>query len=55
MPMVALVLLESLAGGFALAAIYVGVRSMVRRRRANLERRRLAGLGTVEGHREYPR
>lgn len=41
-----------LAGGFTLAGAVVGIRTIVRRRRGGLERRRLAGLGTVDEHRE---
>jgi len=55
-------MLEALAVSFVLAGGVVGVRSLLRRRRENverrrrlLERRRLASLGTVDGHREYPR
>jgi len=51
--MVTLIILG--AGAFALAGIVTGGRAFVRRRRANLERRRLASLGSVDGHREYPR
>lgn len=40
------------AGGFVLAGVVVGIRTIVRRRRGGLERRRLAGLGTVDEHRE---
>jgi hypothetical protein len=52
-------ILESLAGGFLLAGVVVGIRAIVRRRRENLERRRralerrrLSGLGSVDAHRE---
>ncbi len=46
-------LIVSLAGGFGLVAgAFVGLRTLARRRRGALERRRLAGLGTVEAHRE---
>jgi len=41
-----------LAGGFALAGGFLVIRTIVRRRRGGLERRRLAGLGTVDEHRE---
>lgn len=42
-----------LAGGFALAGSFVGLRALMHRRRASLERRRLASLGTADEHREY--
>lgn len=44
-------LIAWLAGGFALAGVFIG--SIVRRRRRGaLERRRLASLGRVDAHRE---
>ncbi len=54
-------LIVYLAGGFAIAGLYLLMRTIARRRRTKrelqrvarrLERRRLAGLGTVDAHRE---
>lgn len=52
--MVTLILVVG-AGGFVLAGAFVGIRTIVRRRRGSLERRRLASLGTADDHREYRR
>lgn len=49
MSMVTLIVLP-LAVGFTLAGVVVGLRAW--RRRRNIERRRLASLGTVDAHRE---
>jgi hypothetical protein len=45
-------LIVFLAAGFALAGLYLLARTIARRRRVGLERRNLAGLGTVDEHRE---
>lgn len=41
-----------LAGGFAAAGIFVGLRTFAARRRGSLERRRLRSLGRADTHRE---
>jgi hypothetical protein len=43
-------ILLALALGFALAGVVVGFRAW--RRRRDIDRRRLASLGTVDAHRE---
>lgn len=46
-------LIVTLAGGFALAGLYLLARRIVRRPGA--DRRRLASLGTIDAHREARR